>query len=901
MNKLRLLIIAIAAICAYFAARIMLSPDQQLPFRNDQPPNIVFILADDLGWRDLGIYGSTYYDTPNLDALAERGVRFTDAYAAVPICSPTRASILTGQYPGRLHLTAANGHTQGADNVYAPAGQAGNPIRASIATDVVNHLANEYTTMGESFKEAGYSTAYMGKWHVGRAPFLPENNGFDVVVGARGEPGPAGGSYFDLVATRLPTKNPSGQVYRPNTNVSKVLVDYAIDYVQEQSKEKNNYFLHLSLYDVHSPYSADPAKIESFKGKVDPQGNQASPTMAAMVKEMDDQIGRLVTTIDALPNAENTVFVFYSDNGGNMYDYIDSNIHPTNNAPLRGGKVSAYEGGVRVPAFVVWPGVSKENTVSSEVITTVDLFPTFMGMIEHPMPEDQIIDGIDIRSAIEGNSLDRESIFFHFPHDPPIVEDSFAYSGIRKGQWKLLRLYGEAGLFEDRWELYNLEEDIGEQNNLYYDEPEIVVDLKADLQQYMFDTDSYEAGVNRNFYNYVWDVSPTPTNTWLSPDHLDVYLKNFNSIKLRISNPSDATQLKVGMSTFDTNTFDSGHEITIPITANSSEFQNYTIPLNEFMNWDSQNRLRQLRAVLDSPNPNDTAIVEYIQLVPGKSWGFGLNDSLDGWGSAANSNIKVSDGKLIMDFSSEVSYFRSPKSLLIDAGQTPYLDLSLINNSQLKSGTLHFETIDSDLSTNSINFDIDPNSTEVQNIRLDLHISPNWQGIVKQIELNFDSEGISEGTLLIDSIAFQPKQRSIWGFDWDENEMGWLTSGHIGGARAQNGTYQGNITGGDPYMYSASNILLDTSEYTKLNFRLKNMSSSTDGEIFFQTTDSRGFAGEKRLTFKTNSNATDFEEITVDMSKHDLWTGEVVAIRIDPAVGVTTGSFEIDDIALLKN
>lgn len=355
------------------------------------------------------------------------------------------------------------------------------------------------------------------------------------------------------------------------------------------------------------------------------------------------------------------------------------------------------------------------------------------------------------------------------------------------------------------------------------------------------------------------------------------------------------------MSTFDTNTFDSGHEITIPITANSSEFQNYTIPLNEFMNWDSQNRLRQLRAVLDSPNPNDTAIVEYIQLVPGKSWGFGLNDSLDGWGSAANSNIKVSDGKLIMDFSSEVSYFRSPKSLLIDAGQTPYLDLSLINNSQLKSGTLHFETIDSDLSTNSINFDIDPNSTEVQNIRLDLHISPNWQGIVKQIELNFDSEGISEGTLLIDSIAFQPKQRSIWGFDWDENEMGWLTSGHIGGARAQNGTYQGNITGGDPYMYSASNILLDTSEYTKLNFRLKNMSSSTDGEIFFQTTDSRGFAGEKRLTFKTNSNATDFEEITIDMSKHDLWTGEVVAIRIDPAVGVTTGSFEIDDIALLKN
>jgi len=156
MNKLRLLIIAIAAICMYLFARIMLSPNNQYAFWKPQPSNtnIVFILADDLGWRDLGIYGSTYYDTPNLDALAQRGVRFTDAYAATPICSPTRASILTGQYPGRLHLTAANGHTPGADSDFSPAALTGNPIRASIPENVVNHIAHEYVTMGESFKEA---------------------------------------------------------------------------------------------------------------------------------------------------------------------------------------------------------------------------------------------------------------------------------------------------------------------------------------------------------------------------------------------------------------------------------------------------------------------------------------------------------------------------------------------------------------------------------------------------------------------------------------------------------------------------------------------------------------------------------------------------------------------------
>ncbi len=901
MKKLRILLVALIAVSIYFFARVLINPNNQLPFINqqttNQPPNIVFILADDLGWRDLGIYGSTYYDTPNLDALAERGVRFTDAYAAVPICSPTRASILTGQYPGRLHLTAANGHTEGADDVYAKAGVAGNPIRASIATNVVNHLADSYVTLGESFKEAGYSTAYMGKWHTGRAPFLPENNGFDVVVGARGEPGPAG-SYFDLVATSLPTKSPSGAAYPQNTNVSKVLVDYAIDFVEKQSKQKDNYFLHLSLYDVHSPYSADPAKIESFRGKMDPQGKQASPTMAAMVKEMDDQLGRLIKTIDALPNAENTAFVFYSDNGGNMYDYIDNNIHPTNNSPLRGGKVSAYEGGVRVPAFVVWPGVSTANTVSSEVITSVDLFPTFMAMIEHPLPKSQVIDGIDIRSAIEGNALERESIFFHFPHDPPIVEDSYAYSGIRKGNWKLLRLYGEAGLFEDRWELYNLSTDIGEQNNLYYDEPEIVADLKKDLQQYMIDTDSYEAGVNRNFYNYVWDVPPAPANNWLSADHLDVNLKNFNSLKLRLSNPSSAKELKVAISTFDANTFDNGHEVTIPIEANTVDFKNYIVPLHSFVNWDSQNRLKQIRVML--ADTEETAVVEYVQIVKGKSWGFGLNNSLDGWTSSANSAIEVTNGQLSMDFSGEVSQLTSPPSLLIDAAQTPYLDLTLTNNSDVKTGNIRFETLDSGLSENTIQFEV-ANNSEPQTIRLDLSKHENWQGIIKQVDLKFDSESLSEGMLNIDSIVFVRSQRTVWGFDRDEDELGWLANGHIRGARASNGTYQGSITGGDPYLYSANNILLDTSEYTKLKFRIKNMTPSTGGEIFFQTTDSRGFAGEKRFTFSTTANSTDFEEITVDMSEHTLWTGEVVAVRIDPAVGVTTGTFEIDDITLLKN
>ncbi len=927
MRRLRFGLVVLLGILAYILVKVS-SKSDFIFFANLNPqPNIVFILADDLGWRDLSIYGSTYYLTPNLDALAQRGVRFTDAYAACPLCTPTRASVLTGQYPGRLHMTAANGHLPIVDDSFGPSGGVG-PIKFStIEPDVVNHLPDDTITIGEAFKRSSYSTAFMGKWHTGTDPYLPENFGFDVVVGARGEPGPLGGSYFDLVATRLPTVNPSGEVYPEATNVSKVLVDYAIDFVEKETSQDNPYFLHLSLYDVHAPYSADPQKIAAFQGKTDPQGNQKSPTMAAMIQEMDEQLGRLVNTIDSSKKGRETIIVFYSDNGGNMYDYIDSNVVPTNNAPLRGGKASAYEGGIRVPAFVVWPGVTKANTVSNAVISTIDLYPTFMDMIGQAPPSEQLLDGISIKPALEGKRLNRESVFFHFPHDPPHVPETFAHTAVRSGDWKLIQIYGSGDFNENYWELYNLSQDIGEQNNLYYEEAEIAEKLKAELEQHIVSTGSNVAKKNQNFYHYTWDFASSPDD-WstqndsvnlraenhallanftndsalfvTSSNNLDVYLDKFSAIQFRVLNSSSVNSVNLGLATYENNSFSINREISIE--ANSNSFQTYTIPLNAFTGWDSNNRLKQLRLSFSEGVKTGAIAFDYIKLVEGYSWNFGKAASSDNW-LAINDlgNLSNGGGIFNLDITGSDPYLHSPNSLMIDASYYRYVRICLQNQTNASSGALYFSPINQSFENNFINFPVTPNSANPEDIIVDMAQHPNWSGIIKQLRLDpIQQNDVTTGQINIDSISLLTPVAKHWHFTIDGNEMGWAASpnNHLSNLIASAGTLKGDIVDTDPFIRSLTNLYIDTSQIKTLKLALLNNTNSTFGDLYFQTTNSRGYDANKKISFATTPNSGSFEEISISLSDHPLWNGELVGLRVDPANGVNAGSFEIDYIYL---
>jgi len=294
-------------------------------------PNVVFILADDLGWRDTSLYGSPFYETPSIDALAERGMRFTNAYSANPLCSPTRASILTGQYPGRLRLTTPAGHLK--QEVLDPIVPAqGPPLSKWVTPQTRTRLPLDYYTLSEALHDAGYATAHFGKWHLGWPPYQPENQGFDVNLPGGSFPGPPGG-YFAPFKVDTLDDCPAGE------HVDDRLTREAIDFVREN--QDRPFLLNYWLFSVHAPYQAKEELIARYQAKVDPNAPQRSPTMGGMIHTGDACVGQLLEAIDAIGLAERTIVVFTSDNGGNMYDRVDGTT-PTSNSPLRGGKATIY-------------------------------------------------------------------------------------------------------------------------------------------------------------------------------------------------------------------------------------------------------------------------------------------------------------------------------------------------------------------------------------------------------------------------------------------------------------------------------------------------------------------------------------------------------------------------------
>ena len=443
-------------------------------------PNVVFILADDLGWADTSLYGHTnVYQTPHLDRLAKRGMTFSRAYAASPLCSPTRSAVLTGLSPARTGITKPSAHLPKVI-LQATAGTKAPATSPSFMPETVTRLATTYPTIPKSLKAAGYATGHFGKWHLGAPPYSPLQHGFDVDLPHSPGPGPAGSfvapwKFEDFDAD-------PGQ---PNQHIEDRMAQEASAFI-ENNKDRP-FFLNYWMFSVHAPFDAKKALIEKHRARVNPADPQRSPTYAAMIESMDDAVGTLLDTLDRLHLAEKTIIIFASDNGGNMYNQVDSTT-PTSNAPLRGGKATLFEGGVRTPLVVVWPGLTKANSRSDALVQSEDFYPTLLAGLRLPTAPGQTFDGVSILPALQGQPLSRDTVFTYYPHAPGVPDWLPPAVAVHQGDWKLIRIFFAGADGAHRWQLYNLRSDLGEHHDLAAEDPARVKALDALIEQFLADT-----------------------------------------------------------------------------------------------------------------------------------------------------------------------------------------------------------------------------------------------------------------------------------------------------------------------------------------------------------------------------------------------------------------------------
>ena len=440
-------------------------------------PNVLFILADDLGWADTTLYGHTnLYQTPNIDRLAKRGMTFTRAYSASPLCSPTRSAILTGLSPARTGITTPGCHLPQVV-LQATSGKTAPPGNKSIQPVPVSRLKTEYYTLAEALKDAGYATGHFGKWHLGHEPYSPREHGFDIDIPHHPGPGPAG-SYVAPWKFKDFDHDPDV----PNQHIEDRMAQEAVTWLEKHRDEP--FFLNYWMFSVHAPFDAKRSLIDKYRSRVHPKDAQRSPTYAAMVESMDDAVGTLLDAIDRFGLADKTIIIFTSDNGGNMYSHVDGTV-PTSNAPLRGGKASMFEGGTRVPCVVCWPGVVKPGSHSGILLQSEDFYPTLLDALGLKARNQQIFDGASVLPVLQGKEFARGPIFQYFPHSPPVPDWLPPSVSVHRGDWKLIRIFhgGEDGAH--RYLLYNLREDIGESKNLADAEPELVQELDGLIEEFL--------------------------------------------------------------------------------------------------------------------------------------------------------------------------------------------------------------------------------------------------------------------------------------------------------------------------------------------------------------------------------------------------------------------------------
>jgi len=459
----------------------------------EKKTNLLFILADDLGWSDVSPNGhTTFYKTPNLERLAKRGMLFSQAYSASPLCSPTRASILTGLSPARTGITSPVCHEPQEILECTQPPKGGAPNKKTLPPIVPTRLKTTYPTLAKAFKAAGYVTGHFGKWHLGKDPYSPLQHGFDVDIPHWPGPGPAGSF---VAPWKFDKFDPDPG--EPNQHLEDRMAKEAVKWL-EQNKDKP-FFMNYWMFSVHAPFDAKKALIEKYAKTVDPKDAQRCPTYAAMIESMDDAVGTLLDTLDRLDLSKNTLVIFTSDNGGNMYSKVAGDV-PTSNRPLRGGKATMFEGGVRVPCIVAWPGVVQTSSRSDARVQTEDYFPTLIEALGLQKAPDQLFDGVSVLRAWKGDTtFTRPATFTYFPHDPGVPDWMPPSVAVHDGEWKLIRIFYHGENNQHRYQLYNLKQDLGEKTNLAAQEPARVKELDAKIESFLTETKAVLPKLNPNF------------------------------------------------------------------------------------------------------------------------------------------------------------------------------------------------------------------------------------------------------------------------------------------------------------------------------------------------------------------------------------------------------------------
>ncbi len=418
----------------------------------ESPPNVIVILADDLGWTDLGCYGSDLYESPHLDRLAADGMRFTANYSACTVCSPTRGALLTGKYPARLRITD-----------WIPGMPPENP--KLIVPDFTKHLPHEERTIAEVLHDAGYATASIGKWHLGGPEFYPDRHGFDLNVAGTDAPQPRPGFFapYDIATIE---QGPPGEY------ITDRLGQEAVKFIRKNAERP--FFLYLPHFAVHLPIQAKKKLIARFEKRIDPDSRHTNAAYAAMIYSMDETVGLIRDTLEELGIDERTIIIFTSDNGGR--------IPTSSNVPLRAGKGSCYEGGVRVPLIVYWPHRTKPGEESDVPVITMDLFPTIHEMIGLAGADAAKLDGVSLVPLLDGRGeLPERSLFWHYPHyQHSQLEGTPPYGAVRRGNHKLIEFYDD-----HRTELYHLRDDVDERHNLVVSQPELAKSMQDELHSWL--------------------------------------------------------------------------------------------------------------------------------------------------------------------------------------------------------------------------------------------------------------------------------------------------------------------------------------------------------------------------------------------------------------------------------
>jgi len=429
------------------------------------PPNVILILADDLGWTDLACYGSDFYETPHIDRLARDGMKFTQAYSACTVCSPTRAAILTGKYPARLHITD-----------WIPGLPPENP--KLLVPPWTKFLPLEEVTVARALRSGGHVTGSIGKWHLGGEEYFPEKHGFD--LNAAGSAAPAPPSYFAPYKIATLPEGPGGEYITDRIGAE------AARFIERQ-KDKP-FFLYLPHFAVHTPIQGKEALVQKYRAKKRPGQRQTNAVYAAMIESLDDSVGRIRSKLDELKLADRTLIIFTSDNGGR--------VPTTSNHPLRVGKGSCYEGGTRVPLIVHWPGVTKSGSICEAPVISMDLHPTILEVTGMKEAARKGADGASLTPLLrQDGELKRDTLFWHYPHYQHYqLGGTTPYGAVRSGDFKLIEFFDDM-----RVELYNLREDIGEQRNLAAAMPAKVEELRARLHAWRKEVGAQMPSRNPNY------------------------------------------------------------------------------------------------------------------------------------------------------------------------------------------------------------------------------------------------------------------------------------------------------------------------------------------------------------------------------------------------------------------